>query len=136
MHPWWNWQTRMVQVHVPDEGVEVRILSGAPYNQIIQHCIDGAIMVKEREADENNVDSELESKVQSLLESQINPALAGHGGFVRLLKVEGSDVYLELGGGCKGCAGARATMRYGIESALRETIPNLGEVIDATDHSG
>jgi len=83
----------------------------------------------------NGSDQEIAEKVESIIAERINPALAGHGGFVRLSKVEDSDVYLELGGGCKGCAGARATMRYGVETALRDLIPNIGQVIDATDHS-
>lgn len=73
--------------------------------------------------------------MEQLLETYINPALASHGGFVRLVKMEDKDVYLELGGGCRGCAGARATMRFGVEQAIREQIPEVGQVIDATDHS-
>ena len=80
-------------------------------------------------------DEEIRTAVENLLEARINPALSGHGGFVNLVKVEASDVYLEMGGGCQGCAGARATMRYGIESAIREAVPGVGQVIDATDHA-
>lgn len=82
-----------------------------------------------------DADREISEAVEHILESRINPALAGHGGFVRLVKVENKDVYLEMGGGCQGCAGARATMRYGVESAIREFVPGVGEVIDATDHA-
>lgn len=79
-------------------------------------------------------DADVKEAVEKLLETYINPALASHGGFVHLVKMEGRNVYLELGGGCKGCAGARATMRYGVEAALREAVPEIGRVIDATDH--
>ena len=46
---------------------------------------------------------ELAEKVQTVLESQINPAIASHGGQASLVGVEGQDVYLRLGGGCQGC---------------------------------
>jgi len=72
--------------------------------------------------------------VEAVLADKINPALAMHGGWVRLERIEGRDVYLELGGGCKGCPGARMTMRYVVEDALRQVIPDIGQVIDATGH--
>lgn len=78
---------------------------------------------------------EAEHAIRELLETQINPALASHGGFVKLLKVEDRDVYVEMGGGCQGCASARATMRYGVEGAIRRVAPQVRNVIDATDHA-
>jgi Fe-S cluster biogenesis protein NfuA len=70
-----------------------------------------------------------------LLDSQINPFLASHGGFVKLHRVEGRDVHVEMGGGCQGCAASQQTMKHGIERAIREAIPQVGEVIDSTDHA-
>ncbi|MDZ4198154.1 MAG: NifU family protein [Kiritimatiellia bacterium] len=79
-------------------------------------------------------DAELESRVQAVFEASINPALQSHGGFVRLVKVEDGNVQVELGGGCRGCPGARMTMKQGIEAFLRESIPEIGQVLDVTDH--
>lgn len=73
--------------------------------------------------------------IEELLEKQINPALASHGGFVKLIKIEDRDVYVEMGGGCQGCASARATMRYGVEGAIRKIAPQVRNIIDATDHA-
>lgn len=73
--------------------------------------------------------------IEELLEKQINPALASHGGFVKLMKIEDRDVYVEMGGGCQGCASARATMRYGVEGAIRKVAPQVRNIIDATDHT-
>ena len=81
-------------------------------------------------------DEQIREKVQALLDEWINPALESHGGFARLQRVEQRDVYVVLGGGCRGCPGARMTMRQGIEAAIRERVPGVGSVIDATDHSG
>jgi Fe-S cluster biogenesis protein NfuA len=77
----------------------------------------------------------VEQDIAELLEEQINPALASHGGFVRLVKVEDRDVYVEMGGGCQGCSASKATMRNGVESAIRRVAPQVRKVIDATDHA-
>jgi Fe-S cluster biogenesis protein NfuA len=69
-----------------------------------------------------------------VLESSINPALASHGGWVKLNRIEGQDVYVEMGGGCQGCASSRSTMKFGIERAIKEVAPNVRNVIDVTDH--
>jgi Fe-S cluster biogenesis protein NfuA len=79
-------------------------------------------------------DEALEARVRKVFDEYINPALKSHGGFANLVKVEKGDVYVELGGGCRGCPGARATMRNGIEMAIREDVPEIGRVIDATNH--
>ena len=78
---------------------------------------------------------ELAEKVQTVLESQINPAIASHGGVAQLVGVEGQDIYLKLGGGCQGCGMAQVTLTQGIETSLREAIPEIGNIIDATDHA-
>jgi Fe/S biogenesis protein NfuA len=78
---------------------------------------------------------ELAEKVQTVLESQINPAIASHGGVAQLVGVEGQDIYLKLGGGCQGCGMAQVTLTQGIETSLRDAIPEIGNIIDATDHA-
>jgi Fe/S biogenesis protein NfuA len=50
--------------------------------------------------------------------------------------VKDDKVYVQLSGGCQGCAGARMTLKAGVERVLREQIPEVKEVIDATDHGG
>ncbi len=75
-----------------------------------------------------------EEKVRQLLDQEINPAIAMHGGIVQLISVEGSTANLELGGGCQGCGLAAVTLRQGIEKAILETIPEITEVVDVTNH--
>jgi Fe/S biogenesis protein NfuA len=77
----------------------------------------------------------VEEKVRQLLDGQINPALAMHGGFAALDRVEGEVVHVTMGGGCQGCAVSAMTLREGIARAIREAIPEVAEVIDTTDHS-
>jgi Fe/S biogenesis protein NfuA len=73
-------------------------------------------------------------QVQQLLTEQINPALAAHGGYAELKGVEGSVVYVTMGGGCQGCAVSAMTLRDGIARSIREAIPEVTDVVDTTDH--
>jgi len=77
----------------------------------------------------------LKTRVQELIDSMINPAVAGHGGFVELVDVQDNRVYLQMGGGCQGCGAADVTLKQGIERLIKEEIPEVAEVLDATDHS-
>ena len=70
-----------------------------------------------------------------VLEQQINPAIAAHGGSAELVAVDESTAYLRLGGGCVGCGMVSVTLRQGIEVALREAVPVITRVIDVTDHA-
>lgn len=76
-------------------------------------------------------------KVQALLEQSINPSLAAHGGYASLVGVDDAtnNVFVTMGGGCQGCAMSRATLTHGIQAAIKEAIPEVAEVIDATDHT-
>ena len=78
--------------------------------------------------------TDLATKVQGLLDSTINPAVAGHGGFVQLIDVKDNKVYLQMGGGCQGCGAADITLKSGIERLIREELPEVEEVLDTTDH--
>jgi Fe/S biogenesis protein NfuA len=78
---------------------------------------------------------ELMTKVQALIDSTINPAVAGHGGFVQLVDVKDNKVYLQMGGGCQGCGAADVTLKAGIERLIKEELPEIEEVLDSTDHA-
>ncbi|PYN43337.1 MAG: hypothetical protein DMD95_14030 [Candidatus Rokuibacteriota bacterium] len=79
--------------------------------------------------------AELKTRVQELIDSMINPAVAGHGGFVELIDVQDNRVYLQMGGGCQGCGAADITLKAGIERLIKEEIPEVSEVLDTTDHA-
>ena len=70
-----------------------------------------------------------------VLDQEINPAIASHGGHAELVAVEGSIAYLRLSGGCQGCGMAAVTLSQGIEVAILDSIPEITEVIDVTDHA-
>jgi Fe/S biogenesis protein NfuA len=74
-------------------------------------------------------------RVVAVLEQQVNPSIASHGGRADLVAVEDASVYLRLSGGCQGCGMAKATLSQGIEVILREAIPEIANVVDVTDHA-
>ena len=75
---------------------------------------------------------ELTTKVQDLIDNMINPAVAGHGGFVQLVDVKDNKVYLQMGGGCQGCGAADVTLKQGIERLIKEEIPEVGDYVEYT----
>jgi Fe/S biogenesis protein NfuA len=77
---------------------------------------------------------DLADKVRQLLAEAINPSLASHGGYAELVGVEDTTVFLTMGGGCQGCAMSAATLREGIQVAIREAIPEVTDIVDVTDH--
>ncbi len=83
----------------------------------------------------NDQQTDLTKDMGDFLNQKISPALAAHGGFVNLVKVENNEVFVELGGGCRGCPGARATIKYGVENAVKEAFPQITSVVDVTDHA-
>jgi Fe/S biogenesis protein NfuA len=74
-------------------------------------------------------------KVTMLLEQRINPALAAHGGYASLVGVDGSVVYVTMGGGCQGCSMSQATLTEGIKAAILDAIDEVTDVVDATNHA-
>lgn len=79
---------------------------------------------------------DIADKVGQLLTGSINPALGSHGGYAELVGVDDdNNVYVTMGGGCQGCAASAATLRDGIRRSIKDAIPEVGEVVDATDHS-
>jgi Fe/S biogenesis protein NfuA len=81
-------------------------------------------------------EASIEDRVDWLLQTEINPALASHGGRVALIEVtEAKEVILQFGGGCQGCGMADVTMKQGIEQTLTRHIPEITAVKDVTDHT-
>lgn len=81
-------------------------------------------------------EASLEERVRHLLETEINPGLAGHGGRVSLVKITPqNEVVLQFGGGCHGCGMVDVTLKQGIEKTLCAQIPEIMAVIDVTDHT-
>lgn len=77
----------------------------------------------------------IREKVQVVIDREILPAVRSHGGLIRLLDVQGNTVFLQMGGGCQGCASADTTLKQGVEVAIRNAVPEVGDILDTTDHA-
>jgi Fe/S biogenesis protein NfuA len=77
----------------------------------------------------------LAQAIQKVLDQDINPAVASHGGHVVLHEVKDGVAYIQLHGGCQGCGMAAVTLRQGIEVRIKEMVQGIREVVDVTDHA-
>jgi Fe/S biogenesis protein NfuA len=84
---------------------------------------------------EADLSSPVSQAVLRVLEDEINPAIASHGGMAHLVAVDDGTAYLRLLGGCQGCGMASVTLTQGIEVAIREAVPEIRSVVDVTDHA-
>lgn len=82
-----------------------------------------------------DLDDPVTAALVELLDTQINPQLASHGGMAQLVAVEVPTAYVRMGGGCQGCGLAAVTLAQGIEVAIVEAIPEITEIVDVTDHA-
>ena len=78
---------------------------------------------------------ELRTRVESIIASEVAPSVASHGGSIDIVDVKDNVVLLKMGGGCQGCSSATATLKFGVEASIRRAVPEVGDIIDTTDHS-
>lgn len=82
------------------------------------------------------LDDDTATEVKAVVELDVNPSLAAHGGFVTFLGHDGEGrAYLTMGGGCHGCSMSRLTMLDGVSVMIKQKVPAITKVVDATDHS-
>ena len=82
-----------------------------------------------------DLSGDVAQRVIQVLEQQVNPAIAAHGGRADLVAVEEGSAYLRLSGGCQGCGMATVTLGQGIEVAIKDNVPEVRQVVDVTDHA-
>ena len=75
-----------------------------------------------------------EDRVRQVLDEQVNPMVASHGGVVSLSRIENGEVFLRFGGGCQGCGMVDVTLKQGVEVMMKESVPDIVAIHDATDH--
>ena len=78
---------------------------------------------------------ELADRVTHVLDTEINPAIAAHGGVINLVDVRGTEIFIEMAGGCQGCAMSRMTLRQGVERMVSQSVPEVTAIHDVTDHA-
>ena len=85
--------------------------------------------------DDDGPNGELAERVSQVLDTEINPAIAAHGGEIRLRGVQGTEIFIEMAGGCQGCAMSRMTLRQGVERMVSQAVPEVTAIHDVTDHA-
>jgi len=81
------------------------------------------------------MDKDVVTAIENLLKEKINPSIASHGGRVSLVDVKDNMMFVQMEGGCQGCAASAVTLRQGIEATVKNAIPQIEEIIDITDHA-
>ncbi len=82
-----------------------------------------------------HLEGSVDERLQQLLDGEINPMLAMHGGFAAVDRVEGDTAFMIMGGGCQGCGLAQLTLTEGIKATVEDRIPEIANVVDVTDHA-
>ena len=82
------------------------------------------------------ISGSVEEQIQHVLDEEVNPMVASHGGVVSLLEVKDHNAYLEFGGGCQGCGMIDVTLKQGVEVMIKAQISEIEAIYDVTDHAG
>ena len=111
-----------------------------PITNMLRHYVPEVSGVRTREEHERLQLPEMNTPealaVRRLLDEEVNPAIASHGGNIALIDIKLPRVYIRLEGGCQGCGMADVTLKQGVEVAIRRAVPAITEVLDVTDHAG
>ncbi len=121
-----------------DEG-SVKRLDGATVDYLETIQESGFQIVPDPDAvaesmNEIGPSGELWERVRHVLDTEINPAVASHGGAINLVDVQGTEIFIEMTGGCQGCAMSRMTLRQGVERMVSQSVPEVTAIHDVTDH--
>lgn len=126
--------TNFVTVTKGDEG-EWDELNDGVMLALDQHLSAGAAVVKPEVLEAWSAASTaggggaMETRIREILDTEIRPAVAMDGGDITLDRIENGTVYVHMQGSCAGCPSSTATLRMGIETRLREAVPEIVEVV-------
>lgn len=139
--------TDEVRTHVGDGGVELKvIIPGKDVDSMRGAVLDkterqGLVIRNPNKPEVPAIegltrDDALSAEIEAVVATDVNPALAAHGGFVTYVGHDGEGTaYLTMGGGCHGCSMSRMTMLDGVQTMLVEQVPGVERVKDLTDHA-
>jgi Fe-S cluster biogenesis protein NfuA len=86
-------------------------------------------------------------EIQQMLDESVNQLLGQHRGRVDIVSVErqsasheGATVncvaaYVKMSGGCRGCAGAKYTLKMLVQQHIKSFDPTIDHIVDITDHA-
>lgn len=72
-----------------------------------------------------------EEKILEIID-KLRPFLVNDGGDIEFVKYENNIVYIKMLGACAGCSLMDYTLKDGIESALKEEVPSIIEVVNVS----
>jgi Fe-S cluster biogenesis protein NfuA len=105
--------------------IRTQLLTGVP-----------AILEAPRDASTGSrPDAEIRRVVQELLDREVNRSIAAHGGRISIVDLRDGNLIIAMSGGCQGCAASQVTLRQGFEVMVRRVAPEIGDIIDTTDHA-
>ena len=96
---------------------------------------EGSKLISEKILSSIPPEETIRDGIQKVIDEEVNPGVAGHGGQINLLSVKGNSVTIQMGGGCQGCSAADLTLKQGIHTSFRKAVPQVGAIFDETDHT-
>jgi len=96
---------------------------------------EGSLLISEKILSSIPSEEAIRDGIQKVIDEEVNPGVAGHGGQINLLAVKGNSVTIQMGGGCQGCSAADLTLKQGIHTSFRKAVPQVGAIFDETDHT-
>ena len=115
--------------------VDWQVIGRTVGEAIREHLASGEPAVSDAARESLPSTDEIREGVQDVIDKDINPSVASHGGVINLINVQDNTVYIQMGGGCQGCGQADVTLKFGIENAIRAAVPGVGDILDVTDHA-
>ncbi len=123
-------------VMVRKQGIDSWRVAGPLIGAAIrEHLRSGQPAVNPEAFRNREQEDKLRADIVRILDQQINPEVVKHNGAISLLDVHEGTVFLQMSGGCQGCASASLTLRQGVERTLRQQLPTVTSVVDVSDHA-
>lgn len=76
----------------------------------------------------NRTDEEIIEQIKDLIETNVKPAVASHGGVIDFVNYKDGHLDLILGGACSGCASSTITLKMGVENMIRHYVPEVTSI--------
>ena len=87
------------------------------------------VIASELSEKKNESHNEIETKIISILETKIRPAVAKDGGDIKFKEFKDGIVKVELQGSCSGCPSSTMTLKQGVQNLLCHYLPEVKEVV-------
>ncbi|GJL80265.1 MAG: hypothetical protein NPINA01_32540 [Nitrospinaceae bacterium] len=115
--------------------VDWRPLAAEVGAMVRQALEQGGTLISDKIISELPSEESIREGIQKVIDTEVNPGVAGHGGNITLMDITGNTVTIQMGGGCQGCSAADLTLKQGIHTSFRNAVPKVGAILDETDHS-